>query len=119
MNGFESKFEELSRITNELDGHIWNIFDRYIKEEKINFNYPKGWGVDGDTIHFHGEDGCMGCYDRMSINIPFKFFINPDAEFDCLAEQREKESKKKDDEGRKRKEVAEKKEFKRLKSKYD
>lgn len=118
MDNFKQQIEELKRLTNELDGHIWNIFDRYIKQEKINFNSPKGWEVDEDTIHFHGSDGCMGCYDSMSLNIPLIFFSNPDTEFQNLAKQREREHSEKTEKERKTKESIERKEFERLKSKY-
>lgn len=118
MDNFEQKFHELQQLTNELDNYIWSIFYRYIEQEKILFNSPKGWEIDDDSIHFHGTDGCMGCYDSMSINIPLKFFINPDAEFEALSELQKQEQKEKEAKDRKTKESVERREFERLKQKY-
>lgn len=118
MDNFKQQIEELQRITNELDAYIWSIFGKYVEQEKILFSSPKGWEVDGNTIHFHGSDGCMGCYDSMSLNIPVRFFINPDTEFQKLAEQRKKEQNDKAEKERKSKESYELKELERLESKY-
>ncbi len=62
-----------------LDSHIWDIFEKYIKLKGILFNGPETWEQEDDEIIFRGEDGCMGCYESTSLSIPMKFFEDENA----------------------------------------
>lgn len=107
------------KLTENLDNHIWSIFDQYIEIKGILFSDPEHWEALDDRILFRGEDGCMGCYDKQFVSIPMKFFINPDEEFPKLIKEikdnDEKEKKKRE----KKKREKEYKEFQRLKKKFD
>lgn len=118
MKNFKKEINKFYSQKSSIDSHIWNVFYRYIKEEHILFSGPDGWDIHEDGIYFYGEDGCMGCYDRMSLVIPEKFFTDTENSFAQLIE--EKEQKKKQDEENKRlaKEQKELSEFKRLQEKY-
>lgn len=126
MKDFESKIKKMVELKYDLDDHINDVFNKYIKLMKINFNYMEGWNPDEDEISFYGEDGCMGCYDKMSLVIPIKFFIDPDKEFGEIVRNRELEIKKAKEKERrlkenrkKQKENRELKEFERLKKKFN
>jgi hypothetical protein len=80
----ERKFRLLARLNEELDDHVWSVFGRYIKEEKILFNSPEAWRVDDNSLFFTGEDGCRGCYDSMTCTIPMEFFTDTEAAFKRL-----------------------------------
>lgn len=97
------KIKAIDKLQEQIDGHIWNIFNRYIEIKKINFSSPDDWKIEDDTIYFHGSDGCMGCYDRMSIYIPLKYFENPDEEFELLEKEVKKDLSK--EKSRKKQEV--------------
>lgn len=118
MKGILKKINKIEELRCELDGHIWSIFSRYIKQEGILFSSPDDWKSDGDSIYFYGTDGCMGCYDSMSINIPIKFFENPDAAFTERADEMRKDKEEKENNIRLHNEEQEHKEFERLKEKY-
>jgi hypothetical protein len=79
MENFKEKIEKIAKLRDDVDNHIWNVFYRYIKIKKILFSCPNSWHVNDDNICFQGEDGCMSCYDPMSICIPLEFFIDEDA----------------------------------------
>lgn len=122
----ESKIKKMVELKYDLDNHVNDVFNKYIKLMKINFNYMKGWNPDEDEISFYGKDGCMGCYDEMSLDIPIKFFIDPDKEFEEIVRNRELEIKKKKEKERrlkenrrKQKENRDLKEFERLKKKFN
>lgn len=87
---FKEKIELYSTLEAELDDHIWSIFHRYIKDNKINFSDPEHWEATNKGIHFSGMDGCMGCYDRFGISIPMIFFEDPDKAFEGLRLERER-----------------------------
>lgn len=89
---FRDKLDRYHTVRYEIDGHVWEVFYRYIKEEGINFNGPEHWTFDEDSIRFSGQDGCMGCYDPMSLYIPIHFFDDPNTAFAEL--KRDKELKK-------------------------
>ena len=74
------KLSLLQRLTDELDQHIWEVFNKYIKLKGINFNAPDSWKMQWDSIHFSGYDGCRGCYDAACEDIPIGWFIDYDAE---------------------------------------
>jgi hypothetical protein len=114
MKNFRQKIKRAQVLHGEVDSYIWDIFYRYKKIKGILFSGPDHWYINDDHISFHGEDGCMGCYDPMSMCIPMEFFIEEDA-FDKL----EAEIKAADD---KQKEIVRKSELalmKRLKKKYE
>jgi len=100
MSKFLEKLNKQAEIRNEVDGHIWGIFHRYIKDYKINFNSPDTWSydIDDEGILFEGTDGCMGCYDSMSISIKLKYFEYYD---DCIVEKLALEKKEEDEQKRK------------------
>jgi len=79
---FEHNIKLYNEIYLKLDTYVWRIFSRYVNEFEINFNRPDWWRVDGPDIHFEGEDGCCGCYDSMSLDIPMQFFIDTQKAFD-------------------------------------
>jgi len=118
MKSLERKLKLIDRLRSEADSHIWNIFSRYIKEKGILFSGPDDWQYQGESIYFYGEDGCMGCYDKMSLNIPIKFFLDPENSFLELTEEREREKKEKLEKERIAKEQRELAEFKRLSEKF-
>lgn len=119
MKYFQKKIDLYNRLQDELDDHIWEVFSRYKKEEGFNFSNPETWNVNDNYIVFRGEDGCMGCYDPMSVSIPMKFFVDPDKELANL--EMEIEEKRREDERLKleRKKKEELDELKRLKEKYE
>jgi hypothetical protein len=112
------KLQALESAKDALDSHIWHIFHRYLDQELINFSHPTTWEIEGDDIHFTGTDGCRGCYDRMGLRIPIKFFDDPETEFPKLAEQRAKENQEKVQAALKQQEAIERREFERLKNKF-
>jgi len=118
MKYLMSKIEEIKRLTEEVDGEVWTIFHRYVKQEQIMFNGPEGWEIRDGYINFHGSDGCRGCYDNMSLEIPFKFFADPDVEFPRLAEQRAKEAKEREAKAKAQQNAADRREFERLQKKF-
>lgn len=101
----------------KLDDHIWDVFNAYIDQEGINFSGPESWEYDGEDIIFKGEDGCMGCYDSMSLCIPIKFFEDANALKD-LKKQRELEEKKLKDQRAAAKRAYDKAEYERLKKEF-
>ena len=110
----------MDEIQDSIDDHIWKIFNRYVMlHKKIHFSSPYDWKVEGDNIYFHGSDGCMGCYDNMSLSIPVKFFINEEEEFKILEEEVEK--KEAEEKSRKKQEVKRKDlaQLKKLKKQYE
>jgi hypothetical protein len=120
MKKFKQKAMVINRLQDELDDHIWKVFDRYIKIKRILFNSPDDWKIDDPcNIGFSGSDGCMGCYDNMSISIPMKYFENPDEEFEKLQKDVEKEFIEKKRKHARNKKAQEKRELKRLKEKYE
>lgn len=118
MKNFLKKIDKFQEFQDHLDDHIWTIFSKYLKIMKINFNSPDGWNPDGDGIYFYGEDGCMGCYDKMSLHIPMKFFTDEDA-----FEKLEQELLDKKEQERQAKEKAKRdkelQEYKRLKKQFE
>jgi hypothetical protein len=68
--------ERFNKIREKLDVPVWTVFNRYISDFKINFNGPESWSFEGSSIFFTGRDGCRGCYDSMSLDIPIEFFEN-------------------------------------------
>jgi len=88
------KFRLLERLTEELDDHVWSVFSRYIKEEKILFNSPEAWSVDGNSLFFTGEDGCRGCYDSMTCTIPMEFFTDTEGAFERLRAEKDAAERK-------------------------
>ena len=119
MNIFIRKLKAIERLEEQVDNYVWNVFKQYIKINKICFNSPDDWSMEGDRVYFHGSDGCMGCYDKMSIGIPIKYFENPDHEFELLKKEL-KDQKLKDDKAlqanRKKQDLIT---LKKLKEKYD
>jgi|WetSurMetagenome_2_1015567.scaffolds.fasta_scaffold543450_2 hypothetical protein len=120
MKDIEIKINAFRSLQNELDNYIWSVFFKYREIEKITFSGPDKWYVeeDGLNICFEGEDGCMGCYDHMSIRIPMKFFINPDVEFKALKEDKKQKAKEEKDRKRKCTEAKERALLKTLQKKY-
>ena len=96
MNKFIRKLNVIEKLQNEVDNYVWEVFHQYIKISKICFNSPDDWNMEGDRVYFHGSDGCMGCYDNMSVGIPIRYFENPDYEFGLLKKELE-ETKIKND----------------------
>jgi hypothetical protein len=118
MKGIIKKLRKIEEMRDDLDSHIWSIFSRYIKQEGILFNGPDDWQIDGDSIYFDGSDGCMGCYDSMNLNIPIKYFEDPDIAFAERTEEIEKAEEEKKENRRLQEEQQERKEFKRLQEKF-
>ena len=120
MDNFKEKIKSFCKIQSEIDEHIWEVFYAYINQEKINFSDPYNWNIDdGETsIQFTGSDGCMGCYDNQSIDIPLVFFINPKNELLKLKNKRITEEAKKKRAAKTAITKRDKKEFKRLKKKF-
>ena len=114
MEDFTTKLDIYEKAKDEIDDYIWDVFYKYIGIENILFSGPNEWSACKSCLHFTGEDGCMGCYDSMSINIPIEFFINPDEEF--LKLKKEKEDKEKDAEEYIM--TKDRKDFERLKNKH-
>jgi len=119
MKGIRKKLALIDRLQDQLDAHIWKIFSMYIKENGILFNSPDGWRIEGSSIYFYGSDGCMGCYDPMSLYIPFKFFENPDEEFESLRLKRQQEKEEKEKQKKQQEKERELKELQRLQEKYN
>ncbi len=118
MKNFKTKIGKLCKIKFELDDHIWDVFDAYIKQEKILFSSPDEWFVDEDDINFTGSDGCMGCYDSKSISIPISFFVNPTAELLRLKKERNSKEKEAQKRAEKTTNQRDRREFERLKKKF-
>lgn len=118
MKNFEKKINLMANLRGQLDCHIWDIFSRYIKENGILFNGPEDWQYSDRGVYFYGTDGCMGCYDNMSLHIPMKFFTDPENSFN--QRKLEREQKLADEEARKlaAKEKKEREEFERLSKKF-
>jgi hypothetical protein len=119
MKNIKRKFRIIEELRDSIDDYIWKIFTRYIRLCKINFNSPDDWSVEDDHIHFHGSDGCMGCYDNMSISIPTKFFIDPEAEFEILEKEFKKDLEQKKSREKQNKKRQQHAELKILKEKYE
>jgi hypothetical protein len=115
---FKRRLNHYNKAKYSLDSYVWDVFYKYINLEDINFSGPDYWEDHDDYIRFTGEDGCMGCYDPMSLSIPLKFFENPDTAFKELKE--EKESKKINEEKAKkiRKEQEDRRLYDQLKMKF-
>lgn len=118
-NTIKRKLRIMDEIQDSIDDHIWKIFKRYIMLKKINFNSPYDWKIEGCNIYFHGSDGCMGCYDNMSLSIHTKFFIDPEVEFDILEKEIEKEESKKKSKKKQENKKQDLAQLKRLKEKYE
>jgi hypothetical protein len=118
MKDFSTKADLLVKLQDELDDYIWGIFYRWVKEAGINFNNPDWWQISDFSIHFHGSDGCMGCYDPMTLNIPIGFFINPDIAFAELKTLRAKAERDKADATAAAKKKEELAEYHRLQKKF-
>ena len=73
---FQQHFEQIQESQDVVENHVWSVFEEYIKIRGIHFNSPENWQVDCGMIIFHGSDGCRGCYDRMQIEVPLKYFTN-------------------------------------------
>lgn len=124
-NQFLLNMKVLERIKDRWNQYVWEIFNKYIEENRINFNGPDSWEVDGKNIHFEGTDGCRGCYDPMNLDIPIKYFLDYDA---AIAEKKEKELAERAKQevlriaqlaaNQKVTEAREKEELKRLQAKY-
>lgn len=71
-------FEEFEQKWQSVEDHVWEVFDKYIKDFKINFNGPEKWEKNSKGICVSGEDGCRGCYEPMSLTIPYGFFVDYD-----------------------------------------
>lgn len=116
---FFRKLRLRDRIKWELDDDIWRVFHKYIGERRINFNSPDTWEVEGDSIIFNGTDGCRGCYDRMSLTIPLKYF----EDYEKHTEEEFKLKKQKEEEEYRRQKYLEENRERRLleelKKKYD
>ena len=119
MNKFIRKLNVIEKLQNEVDNYVWEVFHQYIKISKICFNSPDDWNMEGDRVYFHGSDGCMGCYDNMSIGIPLRYFENPDYEFGLL--KTELENQKLKDEKNREKDKIQKdlKQLQKLKEQYE
>ena len=119
MKNFIRKARAIDALQDQIDHHVWEVFNRYVKLFKVRFNGAQDWRVEGDTIHFDGTDGCMGCYDPMSLTIDFKYFEDPDKAFEEAEQEIKAEEKRKKDREAKAKKAKELKELKRLKEKYN
>ncbi len=119
MGEIADKINRLEQAKNELDSHIWQIFHRYIDQEKILFSHPDTWDIEDNSISFVGQDGCRGCYDHMSLRIPICFFDDPETEFPKLAEQRAKENADFLKNKKREEEAIERAEFERLKKRFE
>jgi len=93
MKDFTTKLDIYEKAKDEIEEYIWDVFYKYIDIELIVFSGPDNWSIEKNYIHFSGEDGCMGCYDPMSVNVPLSFFENPDEEFLKLKKEREDKEK--------------------------
>lgn len=119
------KLSLLQRLTDELDQHIWEVFNKYIKLKHINFNGPDNWAIQYDSIHFKGYDGCRGCYDAACEDIPIGWFIDYDTELikhnEAVKLAEEKYEKSRQDQielSRRVKEANDLVEYERLKRKF-
>lgn len=116
---FLRKLRLFDRLRWELDEDIWRVFNKYIGERRINFNSPDTWEVVGDKIHFTGTDGCRGCYDRMELSIPIKYW----EDYDTHTEEEFRLSKQKEEEEyqrqRRMEEARERRLLEELKKKYE
>jgi len=119
MKNFTKKCKLIERLREDMDNHIWTIFGRYKKTKGILFSSPDDWQIDGDTIHFYGEDGCMGCYDPMHLSIPMKFFEDPEKYFSELEKEIKQEKEEKERKRVEEKIGSELKELARLQEKYN
>lgn len=119
MNEIEKNINKLIKIQDQLDTHIWEVFSKYIKAESVRFSSPDIWQIQGDVITFIGTDGCMGCYDQMSLDVPLKFFIDTEKEFEILKTEKHDKEMKYLEAVQARKETQEKNEYLRLKEKYE
>lgn len=115
----------MDRIRDRHGDYVWEIFTKYIKYFRINFNSPDRWEYKYKHIEFNGHDGCMGCYDPMSLDIPIEWFEDYDkalAEHEEELRKRQEEFDKEEKERKKRSKItAEKRErelFEKLREKY-
>src|SRR5574339_205930 len=93
---FLRKLKLFDRLKDQLDEEVWKRVHKYVEDRHINFNYPENWVVTGMGIEFNGQDGCRGCYDNMSLTIPFKYFEDYDKHTaEELKIKREKEAAEK------------------------
>lgn len=122
MKNLHLKLKLIDRLQNQLDHIIWSSFEEYIKLHKINFNYPESWVVEGEDITFSGKDGCRGCYDPMSLSIPFVWFVDREKSLAQIAEDERNEKlrvEKLKEAAKAKAEKSEKETYLRLKAKYE
>jgi len=114
------KLEKIQKLKDEIDDEMWITFYRYIKLSKINFSSPRFWVVETEDkcVTFVGEDGCMGCYEPMTLSIDFSFFKNTKESLEELAQEIKDKEKRQIELKRKIQEKEEKKELERLTKKY-
>lgn len=118
-SNFLKTIKTIETLREQINDHVWTVFHRYINIKKINFNSPDDWDVDDNSIYFHGSDGCMGCYDNMSLSIPIEYFHSTDEMFKRLEVDLKKEKKKKEERKKVEKSKRDLREYKRLKEKYE
>lgn len=79
------KLKLTERLRDELHQDVWEVILKYIKYKNLRFNGPDTWEVCGDVVVVTGTDGCRGCYDSESCDIPLKWF----EDFDKAVEENE------------------------------
>ena len=135
-----SKAVALAHDSREvINRHIWDVFDKYVEDYKIEFTDPEGWEIDlvANEIDFHGSthDGYggyngTGSDEPMEMSIPIPFFEDYEKKAEKtrksrLIEERElaREQKEKDEKQKEKKkretEAAEKILYQKLKDKYE
>ena len=143
MKDFIKKANELLSLRESVEEHVWKIFTKYIVDtyEGIS-HYPDGflaqhegwsdWEVatDEPVIYFSGDIGCCGYCEYETKRVPFEFFVDYDKALkkmkDKKIKQLEKEAMEKkiyDEKQEKiriyKKEKRDKKEYIRLKNKFE
>lgn len=111
--------ETMTQLRSEIDAQVWDVFDKYVKDFEITFKYPEFWYGQRDGILFDGQDGCMGCYDNMSITIPYEFFEDYDK---AAASKKETDRRQNEEEENRQRENDKKRELEmlaQLKAKYE
>ena len=111
----------IGRLQSSIDDHVWETFNKYIKDFRINFNLPERWEESGDGtgIYFTGQDGCRGCYDGMSLTIPYEFFEDYNQAAYTLRSEEDKNRREKELKDERAIEAHERKMLAELKAKYD
>ena len=76
MSTIAEKIKQYIALQAEVDAVVYAGLSKYLNETKQLFSGPEYWIIDEDFkgIRFYGEDGCMGCYDRVSFYIPMHYF---------------------------------------------